>query len=194
MAAARGSRGAGLRATPAVLRDSTGPLAEAEEQEWRQEETERSGGATRRALDGKTRGATLIEQDGAARTTGSGLGQGRAGARAGTEVRETRGRPRGRDRHHRFRRRLQESLNIMRNSGFQSGQGGQTAVRPDGGGTPHGTWPSPKTERVRRLRTNTSARPRARRVQRENTPTQEREGPGANKREFAECCVSRFPG
>ena len=45
-AAARGSRGAGLRATPAVLRDSTGPVAEAEEREWLQEETERSGGAT----------------------------------------------------------------------------------------------------------------------------------------------------
>ena len=37
-----------------------------------------------RALDGKTRGTTQIEQDGAARTTGSSLGQGRAGTRAGT--------------------------------------------------------------------------------------------------------------
>ena len=74
-----------------------------------------------RALHGKTRGATLIKQDGAARTTGSGLGQGRAAARAGTEVREVRGRPRDRDRGHRFRRRFQESLDIMRSSGFQGG-------------------------------------------------------------------------
>ena len=36
-----------------------------------------------------------------------------------------RDRPRGRDRDHRFRRRFQESLNIMRNRGFQSGEGGQ---------------------------------------------------------------------
>ena len=47
-----------------------------------------------RALDRKTRGAALVEQDGAARTAGNGLGQRGAGARAGTEVREARGRPR----------------------------------------------------------------------------------------------------
>ena len=46
-----------------------------------------------RALDRKTRGATLIKQEGATRTTWSGLGQTRAGARAGTEVRETKGGP-----------------------------------------------------------------------------------------------------
>ena len=144
-AAARDSRGVGLRATPAVLRDSTGPLAEAEEQDWRQEETERSGGVNGRALDGKTRGATLIGQDGATRTTGSGLEQ----ARAGTEMRETRGRPLGRDREDRFRRRFQESLNIIAQQRLPEWQG-RTAVQPDGGGTPRGTWPSAKTERVKR--------------------------------------------
>ena len=61
----------------------------------------------RRALDRKTRGATLIEQDGATRTTGSDLEQGRAGERAGTEVRETRDKPHGRDRDHRLPRRFQ---------------------------------------------------------------------------------------
>ena len=42
---ARDPRGVGLRATSDVLRESTGPLVEAEEEEWRQEETKRSGGA-----------------------------------------------------------------------------------------------------------------------------------------------------
>ena len=53
--------------------------------------TERSGGDQERSLDGKARGATLIEHDGAVMTTGSGLGQGRGGERErGTEVREAR--------------------------------------------------------------------------------------------------------
>ena len=63
-AAARDSHGVGLRATPAVLRDSTRPLAEAEEQELRQEETERSVGATGELLTERTR-------DEATRTTGA---------------------------------------------------------------------------------------------------------------------------
>ena len=42
----RGSDGAGLRATPAALRNSTGRVAEAETQERRQEDADRSGGAT----------------------------------------------------------------------------------------------------------------------------------------------------
>ena len=63
----------------------------------------------RRALNGKTRGNTLVEQDGAMRTTGGGHGQRRAGARARAEVRKTRDRPRGRDRDRRIRRRLQDA-------------------------------------------------------------------------------------
>ena len=100
-----------------------------------------------RAFDGKTRGATLIEQEGAARTTGSGLGQ------RGTEVREARGRPRGGDRDHGLRRRLQKSLNAMRNRGIQGSQGGQLSSQPQ-----PGTRPRDETERVKRLRTDTSAR------------------------------------
>ena len=80
-------------------------------------------------------------------------------------------------------------------------------MRPDGGGTPRGTWPSPKTERVKRLRTDMSAHLRedtdekkkreARRpgpkagtmIQGPESP----EGPQvANKQDFAERCVSRF--
>ena len=68
-AAALGSDGAELRAAALALLDSTGP--EAEEQEWRGEETERSGGATGELLTERPvmpRWLTRME-------TGSGLGQ-----------------------------------------------------------------------------------------------------------------------
>ena len=97
-----------------------------------------------RALNGQLRGTALTEQDGAARTTGSGLGQRRAGARAKSEVREARQAEPQVPGHH-----AQQHLPRWP---------GRTAVQPDGGGTPHGTWPRPETERVKRLRTNTSAR------------------------------------
>ena len=103
--------------------------------------------------DGEARGAALVEQDAATRTTGSGLGQGRAGARAGTEVRETRDRPRGRDRDHGLRRREPEHHAQPRFPELRE----RTAARPDGGGTPRRTLPSSKTERVKRLRTDMGA-------------------------------------
>ena len=143
----------------------------------------RSGGkrkpsdqAGRRALDGKTRGATLIEQDGVTRTTGSALGQGRAGARAGREVREASGRdrdaPPGEPGHH-----AQQRLPRWP---------GRTAARPDGGGTPHGTRPRAETERVRRRRTNTSARLRGDTVQKktEGTARERRERAQGSRREL----------
>ena len=48
----------------------------------------------------------------------SGSASGAGGARGELQAR-------GRDRDHRFWRRLRERLDIMRNSGFQGGQGGQ---------------------------------------------------------------------
>ena len=102
-------------------------------------------------------GATLVEQDGATRTTGCGLGQRRAGARARAEVRETRDRPRGRDRDRRIRRRFQESLNAMRNRGFQSGEGGQLRGQA-AVGLRAGPWPSSRKEHRKRLRTDKSTR------------------------------------
>ena len=126
-AAARDSHGVGLRATPAVLRDSTRPLAEAEEQEWRQEETERSVGATGELLTERP----VMKPRG---RLGCGLGQGRAGARARTEVRETRDISRGRDRDHRFRGASRRACHARpRLPEWRA----RTAAQPGGG-----SWPS----------------------------------------------------
>ena len=88
---------------------------------------------------------------------------------------------------------------------------GKTAERPAGGGTQRATWPRPRTERAKRLETESSAHLRGDTAQ-EDRPTQEGEGPGhqagtmiegpqspkgpqvANKPECAERCVSRFQG
>ena len=81
------------------------------------------GRSHRAALDGQRCGTTLAEQDGAAKTAGSGLGERGARARAGAEERGMRGRPRGRNRDHGLRKRLQESLHTRRDGILQSGQG-----------------------------------------------------------------------
>ena len=106
-----------------------------------------------RALDGKTCGAALIEQNGASRTAGSGLGQrgARARAGAGADVREARSRigttdskaPPGEPEHH-----AQQRLPRWP---------GKTAERPAAGGTQHGTWPRPRTDRAKQLETDSSA-------------------------------------
>ena len=126
----------------------------------------RSGGKSKpsdlagpgRALDGKTRGATLIEQDGAARTTGGGLGQERAGARAEPV-----------DRDHRFRRRLHESLDYRAQQRLP-GPPGRTTERAEGLGPREQTWAHT------RQRGHGPGKRRTRR--RESRPTQEGEGPG----------------
>ena len=127
-----------------------------------------------RALDRKAGGATLIEQEGATRTTGSGLGQRRAGARAGAKVHKARNIPRGWDRDHRFRRRFQESLNITRNRDFQIGEGGLLRGQTAEGLC--GTWPSPRTKHGKRQRTVKSARLREDRVQKRETGGTTQEG------------------
>ena len=173
-AAARGLDGAELRAAPAVLRDSTGPVAEAEEQEWAagRNRTIRRGHG--RALDGKTRGAALIEQNGAVRTAGSGLGE------------------RERERERRCARR---GAGPAQGSGPQAPETrpgepgnhaqqrlprwpGMTAERPDGGETQHGTWPRPRTKQTR-AHASEETRPRKTEdTAQEDRKPQEGEGPG----------------
>ena len=126
-------------------------------------------------------------------------------------MRETRDRPRGRDQDHRFRRRFWESLNIMHNRSFQSGEGGQlrgqAAKRLCAG---HGQATETGKKRLRtdksaRRRENTVQKKEARGTTQESRPAQERgprpragttilgpgspEGPqAANKPGFAERC------
>ena len=157
--------------------------------------------ATRRshrtALDGKTPGTAL--------------------ARAGAEVREARSRPRSRDRHHRLRRRLQESLNTMRDGVRQGGQGRQLSGQPtEGLSSRHGRGAGPHAQHSwKPTRAHASEETRSRTT--EDTAQKDRkplegEGPGLqartwiqgpespegpqlfNKPEFAERCVSRIPG
>ena len=149
-------------------------------------------------------------------STGAAFGQRRAGARAGADVRKVRNKPRGRDRDHRFRRRFQESLNIMCNRGFQIGEGGQ----PDGGGTSARDMVKPQnqareTAENRQQRTHQrrhSPEKRNGRTTQESKPAQERgprepgrnydsvgpespEGPqAANKPEFASAVFADFQG
>ena len=164
------------------------------------------------ALDGKPHGTALIEQDDAARTAGSGLGQGRAGARAGKEARETRDRPRGRgpqvpealpgepERHAQPRlpedscaaRRRRDSA---RDTAKPQNRARETAANE------HGRTPQTKhgrrQQRTRRRRTRRTQEeggqgPQAETlIQGQESP----EGPqAASKPEFAERGVSRFPG
>ena len=92
---------------------------------------------TGRALDGKTRGVALVEQKEPRGRLGAPLGKGERR----NEVREARSRPRGRDRDH--RRHLQESLDIMRNSGFQGGREDNCGQPAEGLRTGNGQGPKP---------------------------------------------------
>ena len=98
----------------------------------RRDRTTRRGSG--RALDGQARGAALVDQDGATRATGSGLGQGGTGTRAETEACEARSRPRG-------------GIGTTGSSGassFKGGQGGQLSGQPaDGLGPGHGKSSKP---------------------------------------------------
>ena len=108
-----------------------------------------------RALDRKAGGATLIEQEGATRTTGSGLAQRRAGERE--RVRRCAWRERSRPRGRQVLEGLPGDLEHHAQPGLPDWRG-RTTARPDDGGTPRGIWPSPRTKHVKRLRTDKSAR------------------------------------
>ena len=128
------------------LRDSTGPLTEADEQEWRQEDADRSGGTTGelsterpvgREDDWERPGAEGNESvsasgDGGARGEGQAPWQG-SGPQAPEALPGEPG------------RHAQQQLPRWPR---------KTAVWPDGGGIPDGTWPRLRTE----LKTDTSAR------------------------------------
>ena len=166
-----------------------------------------------RALDRKTRGATLIEQDGAERTTGSGLGQresrsvsGAGGARgegqvlwqgSGPQVPEA---PPGEPGHH-AQQRLPDWP-------------GRTAARPMAKPQKRARETAEKKQKRTKAHASEEAQTREEKTgatTQESGPAQER-GPGprartmilgpespegpqaANKPEFAEHCVSRFPG
>ena len=75
-------------------------------------------------------------------------------------------------------RRFQESLNIMRKRGFQIGEGGQLR-----GQTPRETWPSPRTNHVKRLRSDKSARRRERAQSREEKRDGQRRRADQHRRE-----------
>ena len=95
---------------------------------------------------GKASGAALIEQNGTARTAGSGLGQRRARARTGVQVREARGRPRGGDGDHGLRGAPpgEPEYHVRRRLPTWPGK---TAEPPAVGGTRRGTRPRPISKR-----------------------------------------------